>query len=104
MSEIFRRNCSDRAGEALNLARLRSRENWASREENPVTFAANLSKVDNRGCRVGHESETVSGAQRCSRGDGDSYVGDLEKVSSKMVHWIAEAGKALDHVAPLNIQ
>lgn len=54
--------------------------------------------------RVGNELETVPGAWGRSGCDGDGYIGDLEKVSSKMVHGIAEADKALGHIAPLNVQ
>src|SRR5712692_5269272 len=59
-----------------------------SRKENAVAFAADFGVVDDGCCRVGHEPETVPGAQGRGRGDGDGYIPDLEEVPGKMVHGV----------------
>ena len=72
-------------------------------EEDAASFAADLSKVDSCRRRIGHEAEAMPGAHWRGGRDGDGDIPDLEEVSGKFIHCVAEAHKAVGHVAPLDI-
>jgi len=87
----------------LGDARPRSRETWASREENPVVFAAELREVGF--CRrwVGFEVEAVPRILRgCGRNGNRRRA--LEEVPAKLIRRVAESEHAPGHAAPSDFQ